>query len=124
MEAFSCYNIANALVPPLVCNQTGLTLPVASYDHTSGNCSVTGGFVYRGFLQPELRGTYLHSDFCSGRIWGLRRSGGIWQHVVLTDTPFNVSTFGEDELGELYLADLTPGNVHRVIIPRLSSGKF
>jgi len=85
------------------CNMTGLTLPVMEYTHALG-ISITGGFVYRGVLFPALRGIYFFSDYGSGRIWGLRRSGDVWQNQVLLNAAINVSTFGEDQNGEIYLA--------------------
>ncbi|WP_224961520.1 PQQ-dependent sugar dehydrogenase [Geomonas subterranea] len=98
------------------CTKSGLTLPVAVYRHGEGNCSVTGGYVYRGKIE-QLRGIYLYGDFCSGRIWGLRRVGGKWQSRLLLDTPYAISTFGEDEDGELYLADYGSGTIYRIGAP-------
>lgn len=95
------------------CKTSGLTTPVAVYRHGKGDCSVTGGYVYRGRIK-ELRGVYLFGDFCSGRIWGLRRVGTKWETKLLADTPYAISTFGEDEEGELYLADYGSGTIYRV----------
>ncbi len=78
--------------------------PVAEYSHSLG-CSVTGGYVYRGSM-PEWQGIYLYGDYCSGTIWGLVKSGDGWQNQVLFETNFNISSFGVDESGELYLASL------------------
>lgn len=79
--------------------------PIAVYDHASG-CSVTGGYVYRGEAIPELQGTYLYSDYCSGIIWGAYRDETMtWQSGVILDTDFQVSSFGEDEAGELYIVN-------------------
>jgi glucose/arabinose dehydrogenase len=112
MEGNHCYN-------SLSCNQTGFTLPVAEYPHTlvmhdDNGCSVTGGFVYRGPGNPGLQGIYLFGDFCSGRLWGLRQNGPLWQQQELLVTPHNISTFGEDEAGNLYYADMTGGVIYRV----------
>jgi len=98
------------------CSSAGLAMPVAEYDHVDGNCSVTGGYVYRG-SEPSLRGTYLYGDFCSGRIWGLRRSGTTWENRLLLDSTLQISTFGEDESGELYLADHAGGVIFRISAP-------
>jgi glucose/arabinose dehydrogenase len=87
------------------CDRTGLTPPVAEYDHGRDDCSVTGGFVYRGRTYPRLSGVYLYGDFCSGRLWGLARDGGAWTAQELADTDWRISSFGEDEAGELYLVD-------------------
>jgi glucose/arabinose dehydrogenase len=82
--------------------QDGMFLPAAEYNHDFG-CSVTGGYVYRG-LMPEWNGIYLYGDYCSGIIWGLILSDGQWQSQVLFETGVTITSFGEDEAGELYLA--------------------
>jgi len=95
--------------------QAGLILPVFEYPHEMdrGGCSVTGGYVYRGAALPEWQGIYLFGDYCTGFVWGLIRSVSGWQAEVLFDTPFNISTFGVDQAGEVYLADLQ-GAVYRL----------
>ena len=96
------------------CDTTGISLPVVEYDHSEGECSVTGGSVYRGDAFPAMRGIYLYGDFCSGRIWGLQRQGAFWENVFLLDSPYLISTFGEDEAGSLYLADYASGDIYRI----------
>jgi glucose/arabinose dehydrogenase len=98
------------------CSSADLTLPVAEYDHGIGDCSVTGGYVYRG-SSPALRGTYLYGDFCSGRIWGLRHNGVAWENRLLLGSALQISTFGEDESGELYVADYAAGAIFRISAP-------
>ena len=80
----------------------GLTDPVAEYSHAEGGCSVTGGYVYRGSL-PEWNGIYLYGDYCTGFIWGLINSDEGWQAQVLFDTDARITSFGQDEAGEVYL---------------------
>ncbi len=104
MEGLHCYNAAT-------CNMAGLTLPVAEYSHAQGDCSVTGGFVYRGQQFPRMQGIYFYGDYCTGRIWGLQRDGGAWVNMLLYDAPFNITTFGEDEAGNLYVANATNGAI-------------
>lgn len=83
--------------------------PVVEYDHSQG-CSVTGGYVYRGERLPAWNGVYLYGDYCSGLIWGLLRDqDGAWQTRILFETDANISSFGEDAHGELYLVDLQGG---------------
>lgn len=106
MEGLHCYGAST-------CNQTGLVKPVAEYDHGQG-CSITGGFVYRGKRFSRLWGLYFYGDYCSGRIWALRKNGATWQTKELAKTSFAITTFGEDEAGELYLADATTGGVYAV----------
>jgi len=107
MEGLHCFG-ADA------CDQRGLTPPVVEYGREGGNCSVTGGFVYRGSAHPALQGIYLYGDFCSGRIWGLRRIGATWENQLLLETSLRISTFGEDEAGNVYVADYALGEIHRV----------
>lgn len=107
MEGSTCYDAAS-------CDKSGLTMPVAEYDHSAGNCSITGGYVYRGAAVPDLAGAYVYGDYCSGRIWTLRRDGaGAWASSLLTDTAMFISSFGEDQAGELYVTDLAGGQVYR-----------
>ncbi len=89
--------------------------PVATYSHTDG-CSITGGYVYRGAKLPELDGIYFYGDYCNGRIWTLERNGaGIWTATLTGWQPgrFVISSFGEDESGELYVADYK-GGIYRL----------
>ncbi|PKN88689.1 MAG: glucose dehydrogenase [Chloroflexi bacterium HGW-Chloroflexi-8] len=77
--------------------------PISEYDHSQG-CSVTGGFVYRGRDLPEWNGIYLFGDYCSGNIWGLiQKSNGGWDLKLLFETKENISSFGEDFYGEIYM---------------------
>jgi len=79
------------------------TPPVAEYAHDLG-CSVTGGVVYRGERLPEFQGIYLYGDYCSQRIWGLTRNAqGDWVNSVLFEGLGSITSFGEDESGEVYL---------------------
>jgi len=107
MEGSHCY-----LGSP--CDQTGLVLPVAEYEHVDGNCSVTGGIVYRGPGSPGLAGVYVYGDYCSGKIWGLVREGGTWQQGLLKETGLTITSFGEDETGNLYVADFREGAIYQI----------
>ena len=86
------------------CNAQGLTLPILEYSHSSGDCSVTGGYVYRGRLYPRFTGTYFYGDYCTGKVWGATRAGGSWTTRLFAQRASNLTTFGEDAAGELYLA--------------------
>lgn len=92
---------------------TRFTFPVAGYDHSQGS-SITGGSVYRGTAEPKLKGAYLFGDFINGKIWGLRRNGATWRQKLLLDSPYGISSFGDDEQGNLYVADYFEGNVYQV----------
>ncbi len=108
MEGDRCFT------PPCGLDQTqDFHPPIAVYEHDLG-CSVSGGYVYRGDRFPQLRGTYFFGDYCSGRIWSLDADGDPEQEPrELLDTGLSVSSFGEDEKGELYVIDLG-GAVHRL----------
>lgn len=106
MEGVHCYNAAS-------CDTTGLTLPVVEYNHSLG-CSVTGGAVYRGQDYAGMQGVYFYADYCSGRIWGLQYDGANWQSTLLDTTGYKVSTFGQDEAGNLYLTDYSAGDIYMI----------
>ena len=95
------------------CFDSSLVLPILEYGHTLG-CSVTGGHRYRGAAHPSLAGYFLFGDYCSGRIWGATNASGNWVSTELLDTSLNISTFGEDEAGELYLASYSTGTIYRI----------
>lgn len=111
MEGSTCYE------PSTGCNTTGLTLPVHEYP-TSDGCSVTGGYVYRGTAMPELRGTYFYADYCSGQVSSFRYSNGTAVEIRDWDLGDlgNISSFGEDADGELYIVD-RGGDVYRLERP-------
>lgn len=101
-EGTTCYNAST-------CNKTGLTDPVMDYTHDAGACSITGGYVYRGSAIEGLQGHYLYSDYCAGFLKSFRYANGV--AVDQKDwgiTTGNVTSFGKDIDGELYvLADNT-----------------
>lgn len=78
--------------------------PVYEYDHSLG-ASVTGGYVYRGAGVPALSGRYVYGDFVSSRVWALSVDSNlnVTGNEQLGTAPQNVSSFGEDEAGELYI---------------------
>jgi glucose/arabinose dehydrogenase len=86
--------------------EAAVTFPIATYPHSDGSCSVTGGYVYRGEAIPALQGYYFYSDYCSGNLWSAwRDAAGTWQSTQVTTTGRQISSFGEDEQGELYMID-------------------
>jgi glucose/arabinose dehydrogenase len=90
----------------------GLTEPVAEYSHAEGGCSVTGGYVYRGSM-PEWNGIYLYGDYCTGYVWGLIKSVNGWQVQRLFEANVRITSFGQDEAGEVYLLSDT-GEVYKL----------
>ncbi len=102
--------------PPSGCDRSGLEEPIVSYDHNSGwGRSITGGYRYRGADLPDLEGNYLFADYLSRLVFRVvPAADGSWQTSVLLEAGFSVSSFGEDEAGELYLADHRGGAIFRL----------
>ena len=97
------------------CNRSGKVLPIAEYSHSYG-CSVTGGYVYRGPAYSSLRGAYFYGDNCSGRIWALDAAAalrGTSRVRQVMDTSLSISSFGENQAGEMFVCDLN-GAVYRL----------
>jgi hypothetical protein len=116
LEGRACFK------PPSGCSTSGKQPPLLVYAHAvsgTDNCSITGGFVYRGAAYPVLYGGYVFGDFCSGRIWVV--SAGAYTPAAPTlvrsdaaSPRLAISSFGEDEHGELYVCDIAGGGVYRV----------
>jgi glucose/arabinose dehydrogenase len=101
MEGLHCFK------PPNNCERTGLVLPIIEYGHNNGACSITGGYRYRGSRYPRMYGIYFYGDYCNGNIWGaMQQIDGSWTSQTLLTTRLAISSFGEDQNGELYVADL------------------
>jgi glucose/arabinose dehydrogenase len=109
MEGLHCYGAST-------CNQTGFTLPAVEYPHSLG-CAVTGGYVYRGLAYPSLAGSYVFGDYCSGRLFAFNADDALAGRPVAVlqvgQVPFSISSFGQDEAGELYVVDLA-GAINRL----------
>jgi glucose/arabinose dehydrogenase len=87
--------------------------PVAEYSHAEGGCAVTGGYVYRGSM-PEWNGIYLYGDYCAGHVWGLIKSGDQWQGQLLFESQGLITSFGQDQNGEVYLLT-DDGKVYQMV---------
>ncbi len=109
-EGFACTNI-----DPLLCNSTYI-YPNFEYTHSDGRCSITGGYAYRGGSGALPAGTYVYGDYCTGELFGWN---GVTQSLLL-DTPMNISAFGEDEVGELYVVN--HGGDVRKLVPTVAPG--
>ncbi len=109
VEGNACYN------PSSGCSKSGKTGPMATYSHSLG-CSVTGGYVYRGLDYRGLVGGYLFGDYCSGRIWALKAHGPASQSpVLMANTSFTISSFGEGQDGRLYVTNSGGGEVWQIV---------
>jgi glucose/arabinose dehydrogenase len=87
--------------------------PIDEYEHGDDGCSITGGMVYRGVALPSLAGAYVFGDYCSGKIWSLKRVDGDWRRELLFDTSYSLTSFGDDAAGELVVLDRS-GAVYRM----------
>jgi glucose/arabinose dehydrogenase len=97
------------------CDPSGFVMPIAEYSHDLG-CAVTGGYVYRGSVEPALRGIYVFADYCSGIVFAVQAGIDGGKPTRVLDSGLAVSSFGTDEDGELYLADLGGGGIYHVLV--------
>jgi glucose/arabinose dehydrogenase len=102
-------NHCTNLDPTLCNNPSNYIFPIAEYGHTGGRCSITGGYVYRGSIGTFSAGTYIYADFCSGEIFQLV---GATPSIII-DTTSTISSFGEDEAGEIYV--INGSGVYRLV---------
>ena len=109
MEGAHCYD------PPVGCDTAGLIMPFYEYNHNVGE-SITGGFVYRGSLVPDLYGKYIFADFEYGDVWSLEYEGGNPPEVsTLGDLgPYSVTSFGVDQHNELYICSFD-GTIYKFV---------
>ncbi len=97
------------------CDPTGFVMPIGEYAHRSGDCSITGGYVYRGKEQPALTDAYIFADYCTGHFRALSRdASGAWRLTDLINAQTPISSFGEDEQGEIYALGYGDGMLYRV----------
>jgi glucose/arabinose dehydrogenase len=111
LEGTRCYPLG------ALCSSAGLTQPVVEYNHGSG-CSITGGYVYRGSAIAALQGTYFYSDFCTSFIRSFRYvNGQVTQHFdwASLNPGENITSFGEDNQGELYVMT-SQGGLYRIVL--------
>jgi glucose/arabinose dehydrogenase len=115
MEGTNCTGLSGC-----TCNAAALTMPVDEYTHGGGNCSISGGFRYRGSLMPSQVGRYWYADLCTDNIWSIAFDGSTASDKVNHKTDLGlpggvtIASFGEDGNGELYICDLSGGRIYRV----------
>jgi glucose/arabinose dehydrogenase len=91
------------------------TDPIFEYGHNQG-CSITGGYVYRGSSLQDWQGVYFFGDYCQGTIWGLLPTdGGQWKSQILFSPGFKISSFGQDDAGELYVLNYSAGQLLKLV---------
>lgn len=106
MEGNDCFKPSNN------CKKEGLIPPLFVYPHQNDDCSITGGYVYRGSKLNDLMGSYIYGDFCSGRIWSFNAQTK--KNTLLIDTEMAISSFGQNEQGDLYVLDHTSGHIFKL----------
>jgi glucose/arabinose dehydrogenase len=112
-----CYE-ADAAYNTNGCAGSGFVAPVFKYAHSGNGCSITGGYVYRGALHASLFGKYLVADYCSGRMWAVspQTGGGYTSSVVGNFAAYTITSFGEDQYGELYTTNYSTHVVNRIVV--------
>lgn len=113
MEGAHCFH------PATDCRTTTFSPPLYEYPHEKGRCSIIGGYLYRGQAISSLVGTYIYGDFCSGEIFALPyppRGQSLNEARMILKTSLQISSFGEDAAGDLYVLDHT-GGVYRLSAP-------
>ncbi len=122
MEGMHCYERSLNLIEKAKgikanknsCEKTNLELPIIQYStRQDSNCSVIGGYVYRGNKLPSLQGSYIYGDYCSGKIWALDYyKNKLPTTKLLVNTSLKISSFGEDADGEIYILSLN-GHIYK-----------
>jgi hypothetical protein len=98
------------------CSTAGFQKPAVIYTHDDGNCSIIGGFVYRGKKIPEIHGEYFYSDYCNSWVKSISFANGRASapRQWLSRALGSIVSFGEDGQGELYICSQN-GRVYRII---------
>ncbi|MFN0009481.1 MAG: PQQ-dependent sugar dehydrogenase [Planctomycetota bacterium] len=118
MEGGNCTGLSGC-----TCGSAALTAPIRVYPHAGGACSVTGGYVYRGTAICGLQGTYFYADYCNNQITSFRYVGGVVSAATNRTAELapggglainNVTSFGEDDSGEMYICD-QGGEVFKIV---------
>ncbi|HUH99137.1 MAG TPA: PQQ-dependent sugar dehydrogenase [Anaerolineales bacterium] len=105
LEGNLCYRPSTGCAAP-----PNYVAPVTTYNHGTNDsygCALTGGYVYRGTQSVLMQGYYFYGDYCSGKVLGLiKNARNTWTSYLVASTSYQISSFGQDEGGELYLTDL------------------
>ena len=126
-EGDLCYDPPSGCTPP-----PNYVPPIHVYGHGINDeygCAITGGYVYRGGTFPAMQGVYLFGDYCTGIVTGFimyTASNGqkVRIAVDLADTNYQISSFGEDEQGEVYLTDYAGGSLIHIAEAAIITKKF
>jgi glucose/arabinose dehydrogenase len=115
-EGDAAYNTSDCV------SQTAMKFPLKTINHSTGACSVTGGYVYNGTIYPNFMGLYFFTDYCVPKIGLMTSNGTVTYSEEYTGN--NFSTFGEDMNGELYVADITNGTISKIVDTSLALDTF
>jgi glucose/arabinose dehydrogenase len=108
MEGDHCFK------PPSNCSMAGLILPIVEIPHPEGE-AVIGGFVYHGTTLAGMQGRYIFGDL-NGQIWSLTENApNTFTRALILKPGFNISSFGQDFAGELYVVDISGGRVLKIV---------
>lgn len=101
------------------CDPSAFPTPIIEFQtYSNGGCAIIGGYVSRGVEFPAMQAAYLYSDYCGGQVYAAGRdAGGVWRTAELLRIDGFISSFGEDEAGNLYLCDIGAGRIYR-LVPR------
>ncbi len=108
-EGFACFGA------PSPCSDLPVIDPIHTYDHSNGDRSITGGYVYRGDDIPGLEGAYIFGDIVTGRVWGLFPTAEGWKDELLIESGIQMATFAQDRDGEIYLPNFADGTIHKLV---------
>lgn len=106
-EGDTAFNTAGCLP------QASMKSPLLVVNHSSGACSITGGYVYRGTMYPNFQGKYFFSDYCLAKIGMSDASGNVTFSPTFSGN--NFVTFGEDAAGELYIGSISNGVIYKIV---------
>ncbi|OLF17872.1 PQQ-dependent sugar dehydrogenase [Actinophytocola xanthii] len=120
---WSCREGTTVFRPERCDPEVEYTDPVFEYQSSAQGCSVIGGHVYRGQQFADLvEGTYVATDYCSSTAWAIRADGdGTYTTGTIGEFPTQVTSFGEDANGELYVVNDLPGGLHRVSFEQVAA---
>ena len=122
MEGDQCSSVSGCEVSGCTCNEPGLRLPDHQYSHSDGT-NITGGEVYRGCSISDLAGSYFFADYGSNRIWSFEYDTAV-QNLTERTAELDpgkgkhietIASFGRDAFGEIYLCDLSGGEVFKIV---------